>query len=922
MITWPHIGLFGEFGKCEKGLIPALNENFFKLDILTQASFNGFVANESELPSDPTIGDVYINEENNNLYIWKETEWVTLESQEGWFAWIESENKFYYFDGSNWLQYGSEFVISSGEVDDNAVARWDGETGTLLQNSLVIIDDAGNVTGVEILTAEMVEATGVDADLVTTDLLSTKEIVGAVSSLGIPVNPLDPMDMPTTLFVNIPDPVTTISDILNKTTGPLDEIFFFTNKSSTDVTFINNSKIVTGTGSNLRLKPNASIAIKWSGADSKYYIIGGTGAGGSGGSGFKNYISEISTTNGDNLITPNFEDNNVEGWETYSIDVDTLTKLPDPSFGGPVKRTGYGLTIVPVVSKIAGKYSMEVDLSVLPVVGAAFAPSNPIFIDDADKGQVLEIEFKHLNTTPALQNELVFSGDKNSTFGFTIWAPEINQYVSVSNNFPFSVKDFVGNPVVRFQVPAGVTRLLPVWYVANTTSLYAQKAQVDDFRLGPQKGNARGAITTDMVDSGAATISATGGGFALGTIVRNKVFARHNGDLGHVKYELQRAVSTGFANGTGRTLFTLPNGMSFDSNRVVFNTDISNLRPQTVFGAKGYYYGGAWGELSIVPYDATRFMVIISAHGAASNAVEYLGSSYTLGSAVTALSLEFMFPLAGASSGMAIADSYVGRNLGFAATKTGGNNNGASGVISYTSATRNDALMFDLATGKAKIKTPGDYIFFVQCEWAASQAVGYYFAVNGTRYGSPNDSANYTANSIIIPDLKVDDEVNIISTTGSTVNLTTLLFSGYKLNGGSQSVAIPPTVAAAAWCSANKSATTTAPIDFDSIEFDTHQCITTGAGWRFTAKFSGLYEIEGYTWATVDNNDSIRVCVNGTAVKNIGYHGTNKGSSSLNGKLFLAAGQYIDIRPSANMTFTGGTLTTLGTTYITIQKVG
>lgn len=43
----------------------------------------------------------------------------------------------------------TQFVVQSHNVStDNAVARWDGATGHLIQDSTVIVDDAGNLTGV------------------------------------------------------------------------------------------------------------------------------------------------------------------------------------------------------------------------------------------------------------------------------------------------------------------------------------------------------------------------------------------------------------------------------------------------------------------------------------------------------------------------------------------------------------------------------------------------------------------------------------------------------------------------------------------------------------------------------------------------------------------------------------------------------
>jgi hypothetical protein len=45
-------------------------------------------------------------------------------------------------------------VVGPGSATDNAIARYDTTTGKLLQNSLVIIDDTGSVTGVNALTAQ------------------------------------------------------------------------------------------------------------------------------------------------------------------------------------------------------------------------------------------------------------------------------------------------------------------------------------------------------------------------------------------------------------------------------------------------------------------------------------------------------------------------------------------------------------------------------------------------------------------------------------------------------------------------------------------------------------------------------------------------------------------------------------------------
>jgi hypothetical protein len=53
-----------------------------------------------------------------------------------------------------WSTNGAGDVVGPASSTDNAVARYDSTTGKLIQNSVVIVDDTGSVTGVNALTAE------------------------------------------------------------------------------------------------------------------------------------------------------------------------------------------------------------------------------------------------------------------------------------------------------------------------------------------------------------------------------------------------------------------------------------------------------------------------------------------------------------------------------------------------------------------------------------------------------------------------------------------------------------------------------------------------------------------------------------------------------------------------------------------------
>ena len=52
-----------------------------------------------------------------------------------------------------WTFAGTGDVVGPGSSTDESIARFDGTTGRLLQNSGILIDDSNNVTGINNLTA-------------------------------------------------------------------------------------------------------------------------------------------------------------------------------------------------------------------------------------------------------------------------------------------------------------------------------------------------------------------------------------------------------------------------------------------------------------------------------------------------------------------------------------------------------------------------------------------------------------------------------------------------------------------------------------------------------------------------------------------------------------------------------------------------
>lgn len=121
---------------------------------------------------------------------------------------------------------------------------------------------------------------------------------------------------------------------------------------------------------------------------------------------------------------------------------------------------------------------------------------------------------------------------------------------------------------------------------------------------------------------------------------------------------------------------------------------------------------------------------------------------------------------------------------GFMMSKTGGDNNGNSGVINYTSTIFDTASGVNLAAGTYTIQEAGSYYFEAKNEWASAQAVPWLIVVDGGSsypYGYSNASSSYNATSAYFNNLTVGQVAKVISGTGSTISMNSFTFSGFKV---------------------------------------------------------------------------------------------------------------------------------------------
>jgi hypothetical protein len=164
---------------------------------------------------------------------------------------------------------------------------------------------------------------------------------------------------------------------------------------------------------------------------------------------------------------------------------------------------------------------------------------------------------------------------------------------------------------------------------------------------------------------------------------------------------------------------------------------------------------------------------------------------------------------------------------------------------------------------------------------------------------------------------------------GDTIVLRVLSGQTVALNGGTNNfvsierlsgpsvVAASETVAAKYSGAIAATVSTTAPFQWNTKQFDTHNAVTTGANWRFISPISGTYRVSAVCAISAGIQD-IAVYKNGSVTPStlFGANATYSLSGSIS--IQLIAGEFIDVRPQ-----TGSFTSVAGTNYsISIERIG
>lgn len=794
---------------------------------------------------------------------------------------------------------------------------------------------AGNIT----FSGEQI-FTGLHRLSVTTDSSST----GAITALNN-----------TTPVIEFTAAVTSISGIANSASGAT---VMLVNRTGGTVAVLDEdtgataaNRIRTGTGAQISLANNASILLTYVG-DSRWHVIGGSGSG--------------SGSAGINYITNGSAEADTLGWATYAesdavtfqdtgdtvtlnshglsngnqisftsitsttgISTNTLyfvvtattnTFQVATSLGGsalPLTTNGSG-TLVRFVPKTGsgGSSSLSISRSISsPLIGtASFILTKgglanlegqgweyDFTIDRGYQAKVLQISFQYL-----VNSGTFVAGSSSTVSDVTVYIYDVTNAQIIQ---PSSFKLLSNNASISdtfnatFQTASNSTAYRLIFHV-STPSTANYELKVDGISVSPSTY----VYGTPVTDWQAYTPTFTNLGLVTGTDFK---WRRVGNILEIIGYGKSATVAS-------NQRFTLPAGLNIDTsvagvsatNTLGFFNRLPAAAGSTVTTG-GLFYDSALGtQVLRLQTRSDTGLYETTATSAISNNEGF--------------SCRAFVPIQGWSSSVQTSDQTDTRVVSFSAFRTATQSVTADVTDVLFAQINKDSHGAFSGNNTYTIPVAGDYTISASIGDNAAASIGIRLYVSTVQYRTLcfTPAGQNGSGTIIVPNLKVGDTITIRSSVTLTLSVGGYL-SIQRISGPS-AIAASETVAASYWAGASGTSTSTTPINFSSKEYDTHNAVTTGASWRFTAPISGIYAVNVWVNITGAIATFLYIYKNSTTTdyKTIAYSNTSIAQAMGASALRLNAGDYIAIHTSASVGYDGNASLAGEPTNINIVRVG
>jgi len=621
-----------------------------------------------------------------------------------------------------------------------------------------------------------------------------------------------------------------------------------------------------------------------------------SGASGSGGSTGKNYISSYNngTCNGD------FESGSISGWSVFSVSSIT-NGLPS---GAPTTISAGGsnpdITLVSPESQLAGQYSLQASFPISTSANKGFI-SNIFTIDSEDKAKVLAFKFYYQLTSAAAN--VNFSGTSSNTFLVSVYAVDGTNigWLQPAGVYSMTQTSGAGIATGTFQTYSDTTQYRFAVICLNNPTTTAATVTFDDFQVGPQTAP----IGAPMTDWQSYTPSTSG----LGTISAVNMYWRRVGS----DVEIMGTLTTGdVTTSPSEARIGLPAGL----------TSTSTIA--TIQQAGTVVLGTATSSYRNLLIETSKTYLTVGVASASSQLTKQNGSTFAN---TVVLSFQASVPIAGWSANVQTSDQTDTRVVS-AVMQTQASNYTlpSSGDITWSGGTIFDT--HGAFNGTTSYVVPVSGIYQIGIEGANTSANTYFWVYkNGTQLATSFGVVAYGTSTSIGSGYLVDkfNAGDILTIRSNSAGSTILYYSAstYRTTwsvtrlSGPSAIAASETVAAKYSGAIAATVSTTAPFQWNTKQFDTHNAVTTGANWRFISPISGTYRVSAVCAISASVQDIV-VYKNGSVTPStlFGANATYSLSGSIS--IQLLAGEFIDVRPQ-----TGSHTSVAGTNYsISIERIG
>lgn len=610
-----------------------------------------------------------------------------------------------------------------------------------------------------------------------------------------------------------------------------------------------------------------------------------------------------------NYITfNNFENNSTTGWSLGTVG--TLTNgIPtgSPTFGSGASGN---LSIATISSgQLAGTYSLSYVSSAATTAGNMLA-TQAYTLDKEDQAKVMTFKFYYqLASFSGTQPN--FSGTSSNSFGVAAYDVTNSSWMSLAGNFSMTQSVGVGLATGTFQTNATTASIRFVIYNINATN-NATTLYFDDFYVGPQTAPI-GAVVTDWQTY---TPTLTG----MGTPTNVNFWSRRVGD----SLEVQGYATSGSTTGTQLQMtlgFAGGNGNVTIASAISASADVGYGVNSAATAQSFVILGLAGNNYLQVSQPASAFS---SLSPQLANAV--INNAQTI-------SFFARVPIVGWSSQVQMSSDTDTRVI--AAQY---NTNAGTSITAAVTDIPFTALTYDTSGSwnGSQFVTPVSGYYTIAGSWRSSTSISqntnvYVNGVFGIRVNI--DIANTQVHQLIPGQVKLNAGDLLSIRSDATVTLQSSPDSHWiAINRISGPAVIAATETVAAKYQSSQTTLNPTIINYDTKVYDTHNAVTVGASWIFTAPISGIYDL----YATLQlspnagsfvANDVIQISSrqNGSTVQNSFIRMETTVTSSkqiwIDDSLLLNAGDTVNIlntsnTTAANQNISGGILVN----YITISR--